>query len=55
LEIPPFFCAATACDIIDDKIRNNIILPEQQMENIMMDIEWSTVNKLQPPLTALEL
>jgi hypothetical protein len=52
-ESPPFFCAAaeTARDIIDDKIRNNIILPEQPMENIMMDIDWLTVNKLQPPLT----
>jgi hypothetical protein len=52
-ESPPFFCAATetARDIIDDKICNNIILPEQPMENIMMDIDWSTVTKLQPPLT----
>jgi hypothetical protein len=52
-ESPPFFCAATKSgrDIIDDKIRNNIILPEQPMENIMMDIDWSTVNKVQPPLT----
>jgi hypothetical protein len=50
---PPFFCAATetARDIIDDKIRNNVILPEQPMENIMMDINWSTVNNLEPPLT----
>jgi hypothetical protein len=50
---PPFSCAATetARDIIDNKIRNNIILPEQPMENIMMDIDWPTVSKLQPPLT----
>jgi hypothetical protein len=50
---PPFFCAATetARDIIDDKIRNNIFLPEQPMENIMMDIDWLNVTKLQPPLT----
>jgi hypothetical protein len=52
-ESPPFFCAATetAHDIIDDKICNNIILPEQPMENNMMGIDWSTVSKLQPPLT----
>jgi hypothetical protein len=52
-ESPPFFCAATETprDIINDKICNNIILPEQPMENIMMDIDWSTVTKLQPPLT----
>jgi hypothetical protein len=31
--------------------RNDIILPEQPMENVMMDIDWSAVNKLQPPLT----
>jgi hypothetical protein len=49
---PPCFCAATetARDIIDDKIRNNILL-EQPMENIMMDIDWLTASKLQPPLT----
>jgi hypothetical protein len=52
-ESPPFFCAATetARDIIDDKIRNNIILPEQPMENIMMDIDWSTVKTPHPPVT----
>jgi hypothetical protein len=52
-ESPPFFCAATetARDIIGDKIRNNISLPEQPMENIMMDIDWANVTKLQPPLT----
>jgi hypothetical protein len=52
-ESPPFFCAATetACDIINDKICNNIILPEQPKKNIMMDIDWSNVTKLQPPLT----
>jgi hypothetical protein len=33
------------------KIRNNSFLPEQPMENIMMDIDWSNVTKLQPPLT----
>jgi hypothetical protein len=52
-ESPPFFCAATetARNIINGKIHNNIILPEQPMENIMMDIDWSTVSKLHPPLT----
>jgi hypothetical protein len=47
-ESPPFFCAVTetARDIIDNKIWNDIILPEQPMENIKMDIGWSTVNKL---------
>jgi hypothetical protein len=52
-ESPPFFCAATetARDIIDDKIRNNVLLPEQPMEDIMMDIDWSNVNPLHPPLT----
>jgi hypothetical protein len=42
------FCAATkiAQDIIDTKMRNSIILPEQPMENIMMDIDWTTVKKL---------
>ena len=47
-ESPPFFCAATetARDIIDEKMRNNIILPEQPMEDIMMDIDWSSVKKL---------
>jgi hypothetical protein len=36
-ESPPFFCAATetARDIIDEKMRNNVLLPEQPMENIM--------------------
>jgi hypothetical protein len=53
LQSPPFFCAATetARNIIIDKLCNNIILPEQPMENIMMDIDWSTMSKLQPPLT----
>jgi hypothetical protein len=52
-ESPPIFCAATetARDIIDDKMRNNIFLLEQPMKNIMMDIDWSNVTKLQPPLT----
>jgi len=47
-ESPPFFCAATetARDIIDEKMRENIFVPEQPMENIMMDINWSAVNKL---------
>ena len=47
-ESPPFFCAATetARDIINDKIRNNVDLPEQPMEEIMMDINWTTINKL---------
>jgi hypothetical protein len=47
-ESPPFFCAAneTARDIIDNKMRNNVILPEQPMENIMKAVDWTTVNKL---------
>jgi hypothetical protein len=54
-ENPPFFCAATetARDIIDDKMRNNVILPEQPLENIMMAVDWTIVNKLpnQPAAT----
>jgi hypothetical protein len=47
-ESQPFFCAATeiARDIIDDKMGNNVILPEQPMENIMMAVDWTTVDKL---------
>jgi hypothetical protein len=52
---PPFFCAATetARDIINEKIRNNVILPEQPMENIMMAINWTAVDKVpnQPAVT----
>jgi hypothetical protein len=46
-ESPPFFCAATetARDIIDEKMRNETPLPEQPMENIMMDIDWSTIEQ----------
>jgi hypothetical protein len=54
-ESPPFFCAATetARDITDDKMRNNVILPEQPLENIVMAVNWTTVNKLpnQPAAT----
>jgi hypothetical protein len=54
-ESPPFFCAATetARDIIDDKMCNNVILPEQPLENIMMAVDWTTVDKLpnQPAAT----
>jgi hypothetical protein len=54
-ESPPFFCAATktARDIIDEKMRNNVILPEQPMENMMMAIDWTVVDKLpnQPAAT----
>jgi hypothetical protein len=54
-ESPPFFCAATktARDIIDEKMRNNVILPEQPMENMMMAVDWTAVDKLpnQPAAT----
>jgi hypothetical protein len=54
-ESSSFFCAATetARDIIDEKMRNNVILPEQPMENIMMAIDWTAVDKLpnQPAAT----
>ena len=52
-ESPPFFCAATetARDIIDEKMRNNVVVPEQPMENIMMDIDWSTIRKLNKPIS----
>jgi hypothetical protein len=54
-ESPPFFCAATetARDIIDDKMRNNVILLEQPLENIMMAVDWTTIDKLlnQPAAT----
>jgi hypothetical protein len=40
-ESPPFFCAATetARDIINEQMRNNVILQEQPMENIMMAVD----------------
>jgi hypothetical protein len=40
-ESPPFFCAATATarDIINNKMRINVILPEQPLENIMMAVD----------------
>jgi hypothetical protein len=46
-ESSPFFCAATetARDIIDDQTHNNVILPEQLLENIMMAVNWTTVDK----------
>jgi hypothetical protein len=54
-ESPPFFCTATktAKDIIDEKMRNNVILPEKPIENIMMAVDWTTVDKLpnQPAAT----
>jgi hypothetical protein len=55
-ESPPFFCAATetARDIIDEKMRNNVILPEQPMENIMMAINWTAVQKLPNQPTSTE-
>jgi hypothetical protein len=55
-ESPPFFFAATetARDIIDKNMRNNIIQPGPPMENIMMDINWTTVQKLPNQPTATE-
>jgi hypothetical protein len=55
-ESPPFFCAATktARDIIDEKMRNNVILQEQPMENIMMAVNWTTVQQLPNQPTATE-
>jgi hypothetical protein len=54
-ESPPFSCAAkeTARDIIDEQMRNNVILLKQPMENIMMAIDWTAVDKLpnQPAAT----
>jgi hypothetical protein len=37
-------------------MRNNVILPEQPMEDIMMDIDWKTVQKLlnQPTSTGCD-
>ena len=51
-ESPPFFCAATetARDIINDKMRHDVIIDEQPMENIMMDIDWTKINKLHTPI-----
>jgi lantibiotic modifying enzyme len=55
-ESPPFSCAATetAGDIIAKKMRNDVILPEQQLENIMMAVDWTTVKKLPNHPTATE-
>jgi hypothetical protein len=33
-------------DIIDEEMRNNVILPEQPIEIIMMAVNWTTINKL---------
>jgi hypothetical protein len=35
-------------------MRNNVILPEQPMENIMMDVDWTTVQKLPNQPTSTE-
>jgi hypothetical protein len=53
-ESPPFFCSATETvrDIIDEKMRNNVILPGQPLENIMMAVDWTTVEKLLDQPTA---
>jgi hypothetical protein len=55
-ESPPFFCAATetARDIIDEEMRNNVILLEQLLENIMMAVDWKTVKILPNQPTATE-
>jgi hypothetical protein len=54
-ESPPFFCAATktARYITDYRMGNNVILPGQPLENIIMAVNWTTANKLpnQPAAT----
>ena len=44
-ESPPFFCAATetARDIAQENFDTNVLIPAQPMEEIMMDIDWSTI------------
>jgi hypothetical protein len=45
-ESPPFFCAATetARDIAQENFgNNNNVMAPQPMEDIMMDIDWTTV------------
>ena len=46
-ESPPFFCAATetARDIAQENFDTNVPIPAQPMEEIMMDIDWSTIPK----------
>jgi hypothetical protein len=41
----PFFCAATetARDIAQENFDNNKVMAPQPMEDIMMDIDWTTV------------
>ena len=50
-ESPPFFCAATetARDIIQAKMDAKEHVPEQPLEDIMMDIDWSTIPPLPSP------
>ena len=50
-ESPPFFCAATetARDIIQAELNTNVYVPEQPMENIMMDIDWASIPKHNGP------
>ena len=44
-ESPPFFCAATetARDIAQHNFDTNKVMPSQPMEEIMMDIDWTTI------------
>jgi hypothetical protein len=44
-ESPPFFCAATktARDIAQENFNKNNVMAPQLMEDIMMDIDWTTV------------
>jgi hypothetical protein len=44
-ESPPFFCAATetARDIAQENFETKKVMAPQPMEDIMMDIDWTTV------------
>ena len=44
-ESPPFFCAATetACDVAERYVHQNYALPRHEMEDIMMNIDWSKI------------
>jgi hypothetical protein len=53
-ESPPFFCAATetARDIAQASFDSNRRMPAQPMEEIMMDIDWSTIPRPAPVPTS---
>jgi hypothetical protein len=44
-ESPPFFCAATetARDVAAHNLANNVTPPPHPMENVMMNIDWTTI------------